>query len=82
MDAERRRNQPQPTAAAARRGLSPQQHNTLNTMEQLGWRLAFVRRPLFQAPLPVLFNASSERWVVLEPEGSIAENPGLKLRSH
>jgi len=61
-------------------GLTPAQLATLNTMRQFNWQLRFVRRPLFQAPIPVLFDRNGGRFVVLEPDGSIDENPSLKLR--
>jgi len=52
----------------------------LATLEHFGWQLRFVRRPLFQAPIPVLFDRNGGRFVVLEPDGSIDENPSLTLR--
>lgn len=80
-DTERRGGHAAPaTPAELRAALDPQQRRTLDTMEQLGWRLRFVRRPLFQAPVPVLFAADGDRWVVLEPDGSIDEHPDFPLR--
>lgn len=78
---ERRRQQP-PTAEAAalRDGLLPAQLATVNTMEQFKWELRFVRRPMFQAPVPVLFEPGGERYVVVEEDGTINHNPSLRLR--
>lgn len=63
-----------------RRGLTPQQLQTLDTMSHFGWTLRFVRRPLFQAPVPVAFDRNRERFVVVEADGSIDDAPGLQLR--
>jgi hypothetical protein len=60
--------------------LSKEQLATLHTMEQFHWKLRFVRRPLFRAPVPVLFHRDGTRFVVLEADGSINEDPGFKIR--
>jgi len=67
-------------AAALREGLTPPQLATLQTMEQFRWYLHFVRRPLFQAPVPVLFNSDASRFVVILEDGTLDEHPTLKLR--
>lgn len=76
---ERRRNQPL-DPAALREGLTSAQLKALETLEHFRWTLRFVRRPMFQDPIPVVFDRSGTRWAVLEPDGSINENPGFKLR--
>lgn len=77
-DAERRL--PATDAAALRRGLTPEQVSAAETLEHFGWQLRFVRRPLFRDPIPVLFDRSGERYVVLQPDGSLDESQSLKLR--
>lgn len=47
---ERRKAAPVQNADALRAGLTPAQLTTLEALEIFKWRLAFVRRPLFQAP--------------------------------
>jgi hypothetical protein len=42
---------------------------TLNKMEGFGWMLEFVRRPLFQSIVPVLFHPDSKQYGVLEDDG-------------
>ncbi|KAF1686364.1 hypothetical protein B1992_08435 [Pseudoxanthomonas broegbernensis] len=76
-----RRAPPPADPAAARAGLTPAQLNTLEAMEIFRWRLAFVRRPMFMAPIPVLFDADNTRYVVIQEDGSLDEHPTLKLRS-
>lgn len=76
---ERRRGA-EPDEGELRRGLTPQQLHTLNTMSHFGWRLCFVRRPMFLSPVPVAFDRNRERFVVVEPDGSIDDAPHLALR--
>jgi hypothetical protein len=67
-------------ARELRRGLTAQQLHTLDTMSHFGWELRFVRRPMFLPPVPVAFDRNRERFVVVEPDGSIDDAPGLQLR--
>lgn len=76
---ERRKRQPG-DAAALRAGLTPAQLKALDTLEHFRWTLRFVRRPMFQDPVPVVFDRTGERWAVLEADGSLDESPGFKLR--
>ncbi len=75
---ERRRGVTDPSSLRA--GLTPAQLTTLEALEIFKWRLAFVRRPLFQAPIPVLFDADNTRYVVILEDGTLDEQPTLKLR--
>ncbi|WP_149196557.1 hypothetical protein [Luteimonas suaedae] len=77
---ERRARKDTPETAELRAGLTPAQQAALPTLEQFGWTLRFVRRPLFQDPVPVLFDRTGERWVVLRADGSLDEAPGFQLR--
>ena len=78
---ERRAQQAAVDAAKLREGLTPRQLGTVASMEAFKWELRFVRRPMFLAPVPVLFSNDGKRMVVLEADGSINENPGFKIRS-
>ncbi|MDH5834820.1 hypothetical protein [Luteimonas kalidii] len=77
---ERRKPAPSLAAEALRESLTPPQLVTLEAMEIFRWRLAFVRRPLFQPPIPVLFDADDTRHVVIREDGTLDEQPTLKLR--
>lgn len=66
--------------AALRRGLTDKQLATLDTMSHFGWALRFVRRPMFLPPVPVAFDRNRQRYVVVEPDGSVDEDPGLQIR--
>ena len=75
------RRKPAPDPDSLRAGLTPGQLMTLEALEIFQWRLAFVRRPLFQAPIPVLFDREDTRYVVIEEDGTLNENPTLVLRA-
>lgn len=77
---ERRKGAPKMDDATLLAGLTPEQQATIHTMETFHWRLKFVRRPLFKIPIPVLFNRQGDRYVVVNEDGTIDENPALKLR--
>lgn len=66
--------------ATLRVGLTVRQAETLATLEQFQWTLRFVRRPMFSAPIPIVFSPDGGRFVVLEEDGVINENPGFKIR--
>lgn len=77
---ERRRQSEAESAVALKARLTPAQLTALSTLEQFQWNLRFVRRPMFQAPVPVLVAPDGQRFVALEADGSINENPGFKIR--
>jgi hypothetical protein len=78
-DKERRRPLT-PQQAALRRELNQAQLLTLAGLENFGWELKFVRRPMFQAAVPVVFDADRKQYAVLEADGTLNENPGFKIR--
>ncbi|WP_235578528.1 hypothetical protein [Pseudoxanthomonas sp. Root65] len=78
---ERRKAAAAQQADALRAGLTPAQLMTLEALEIFQWRLAFVRRPLFQTPIPVLFDREETRYVVIEEDGTLNEQPTLQLRA-
>ena len=53
---------------------------TLVELEQFGWSLKFVRRPMFQPSIPVVIDADRKRYAVLEADGTLNENPGFTIR--
>ena len=77
---ERRKGAPKLDDATLLAGLTPEQQATIHTMETFHWRLKFVRRPLFKIPIPVLFNREGDRYAVVNEDGTIDEQPALKLR--
>jgi hypothetical protein len=79
VDKERRRNL-SPQQIALRRELNEAQQMTLASLEPFGWELKFVRRPMFQAAIPVVFDGDRKKFAVLEADGTLNENPGFKIR--
>jgi len=79
MSRERRSPAP-PDTATLRAGLTPAQASAIATLEVFGWELRFVRRPLFRDPVPVLFDKSGSRWIVVDGDGALDENPGFEIR--
>lgn len=77
---DRREAAPECDPVALRSGLTRAQIETIDAMESFRWRLAFVRWPVFQAAIPVLFNRDGTRHVVIREDGSIDEHPTLTLR--
>jgi len=60
--------------------LSTVQLYTLHQLENYGWHLAFVRRPLFQPVLPVVENPEHTAFGVIDEEGELELRPDLKTR--
>lgn len=81
MFGRERRRQSENADATLRSGLNPEQLAALATLEHFQWTLRFVRRPLFDAPIPIVVDRTGKRHAVLEPDGSLNEDPGFKIRS-
>lgn len=60
--------------------LNEAQLHTLRRMENFGWVLNFIRRPLFQDVLPVLLHLDSNKIGVLEEDGTLNMQRDLNLR--
>ena len=67
--------------AALRTGLTPAQLKALETLEHFRWTLKFVRRPLFQDPVPVVVDREGRRHAVLLADGTLDESPDFRIRS-
>lgn len=61
--------------------LTAEQSLALRKVENFGWRLAFVRQPLFETPVAVVRSPDHQRFAVLEEDGDLNMNPTLTLRS-
>ncbi|MCU7845845.1 MAG: hypothetical protein KZQ93_18590 [Candidatus Thiodiazotropha sp. (ex Monitilora ramsayi)] len=61
--------------------LNSLQLQALQQIERFGWKLKFVRRPLFQEVIPVISNPDETLFAVLENDGEIKMEPGEILRS-
>jgi len=67
-------------SSTLKRELNGAQLETLQGLEQFGWELKFIRRKPFQPKIAVVFDGDRKTFVVLEPDGSLNENPGFDIR--
>jgi len=67
-------------ASAMKRDLNEDQLISLADLEKYGWELKFIRRPMFQQPIPVVFDSDRKHYAVLKTDGTLDENPGFDIR--
>jgi len=60
--------------------LTELQHQALARLEGFGWSVAFVRRPLFQDDIVVLFDPSGKRHAILNEDGSLDTSTDIHVR--
>lgn len=60
--------------------LNEEQMHALDTIEQFGCTLKFVRRPVFQKTVPVLVGPDGETMGVIEENGCIVWDPNIDFR--
>ena len=60
--------------------LNEAQLETLGPLERFGWELKFIRHPLFQPAIPVIFDGDRKTFAVLEADGKLNEHPPFDIR--
>lgn len=80
MSTYERRKTTLETASQLRHGLTDPQRRALEELEEFGWELGFVRRNPFKAPVMFVFDQASDRYAVVEPDGSLGDNAGYNIR--
>jgi hypothetical protein len=80
MTRDRRTNQ-KPIPDDVKKLLSSKQLAAVHQGHYFGWRLGFVRRPLFQDPVFVVYNSEYDLIGILEQDGHINTEVELDLRS-
>ena len=60
--------------------LTPEQMQMLHQIESFGWKIKFIRRPVFQDPVIVLVSDNGKKIGVLEKDGRINMDPDITLR--
>lgn len=60
--------------------LNELQHQTLARLEGFGWSVGFVRRPLFQDRVVMLFDPTGRQHAVLNDDGSIDTSDDTLIR--
>jgi len=80
MPAAERRKQDVKATIVLKRDLNQDQLIALADLEKYGWELKFVRRPMFQKPIPIVFDSDRKHYAVLKEDGTLDENPGFDIR--
>lgn len=80
MSDRERRQQTLGSTWALRAELNEDQKLALCELERFGWELRFIRRPLFQEAMPVVADGDRKSYSVLMPDGSLEDNPRIKIR--
>ena len=78
MDKERRKSAG--GTNVLKRELNATQTITLVNLERFGWELKFIRHPLFQQPVAVVFDSDRKHYAILEPDGTLNEKPDFDIR--
>jgi len=79
MDIEKRKGD-KPIPDRLEDVLNDVQMLALRQIERFGWQLRFVRKPLFQEPVPVVFSADGDKIGILEEDGRINMEADIKVR--
>lgn len=79
MDKERRTGE-MPIPDALKDTLNDLQLIALQNIERFGWELRFVRWPLFQDAVPVVFNGEGNMIGVLEEDGRLNLESDIQVR--
>ncbi len=80
MTVHERRKTDGKAANALKRDLNQDQILALGELEKFGWELKFIRRPMFQQPIPVVFDSDRKHFAVLNADGTLDETPGFDIR--
>lgn len=76
-----RREHKQLTQDAVKEMLNRLQLDALLECQYFGWRLKFIRRPLFQEPVPIIYNDTFDQIGIIDPDGRINVDMELEIRS-
>lgn len=53
----------------------------LRLVENFGWGMKFVRRSLNQKPTYVIYNENTQQYAVLDDDGTLNIESGIKIRN-
>ena len=79
-DLEDKRSHDAVSTASLRAQLNEDQRYALMELERFGWELKFIRHPMFQDPVPVVFDGERSSFGVLRVDGSLDDAPGFDIR--
>jgi hypothetical protein len=80
MHQSERRKDEHHSSRELRGELNEAQRDTLAELERFGWELKFIRKPLFQPSIPVVFDGDRHAFAILEPDGTLNEHPAFEIR--
>jgi hypothetical protein len=78
---QEQRNKMNPLPDNFHKKLNADQLLALRLVENHGWGMKFVRRPLHQKPTYVVFNDNTQQYAVLDYDGTLNIETGIKIRS-
>lgn len=78
---QEQRNKMNPVPDDVLERLNTDQLLVLRLVKDHGWGMKFVRRPLKQKPTFVIYNNHSEQYAVLDEDGTLNIESGIKIRS-
>ncbi len=79
MKRDRRKGVP-PVPAELEKLLNVAQLAALRELQNFGWTVTLVRRPLFTTPTPVLKSPDGGKYAIIEEDGSVNYNPDIVIR--
>ena len=79
MDQEKRRGD-SPLPDNLEQVLNEAQRQALPGVRLAGWKLCFLRRPMFQEPVLVLHHPLENHTAILDTDGKIRRRPDLRMR--
>ena len=79
MDRERRKGLP-PVPGELEKLLNNIQLITLRELQNFGWTVELVRRPLFTTPIPVLKSPDGKKMALIEEDGTVNYNSDIVIR--
>lgn len=79
MNRERRKEDPG-ERAKLRAELNEDQRIALSDLERFGWELKFIRHPMFQDIVPIVFDPDRHHFAVIRTDGTLDEHPGFEIR--
>ncbi len=79
MSTEKRKGD-KPVPDDVEKYMNDAQLSELHKIEGFGWKLIFVRHPLFQEPVVVVTDANGRSLGVLDDDGRLNLDPDIKTR--
>jgi hypothetical protein len=79
IEAMERRHEDLQREGALKRNINADQWMTLRVLEGFGWTLKFVRKSK-EGPLAAVYDPEKHRLAIIQPDGTLNENPQIVFR--